>query len=93
MSAFMFEVGKTYKTQSGKNVTVVKRVEDYRGYECVLGDDNKHRYDRSTSSVDAGRVTGTDHGYSCPDNFARDDAEFIQEYRSAALPAEEGGKS
>ncbi len=28
--------------------------------------------DRSTTSLDAGRVTGTAHDYSCPDNFKRD---------------------
>ena len=29
-------------------------------------------YDRSTSSSDAARVTGTPHDYSCPHNFKRE---------------------
>lgn len=67
---FVFEVGKSYETQDGKMIKVLGRTE-LKGYECLICDDNKHRYDRTTNSMDAGRVTGTDHDYSCPDNFKR----------------------
>lgn len=69
---FIFEVGKTYKTQKGKRVKVLGRT-DHKGYECLICSDKKHRYDRSTHSTDSGRVTGTDHDYSYPDNFKRTD--------------------
>ena len=69
-SSFMFEVGKEYKTQCGKTVTVFGRTK-LLGYECLVCSDGKYRYDRSTHSSDAGRVTGTDHDYSCPDNLIR----------------------
>lgn len=72
---FMFEVGKTYKTQEGEDVTVLGRTglddELRKGYECLECSDGIYRYDRSTSSVDAGRATGTAHDYSDPKNFAR----------------------
>jgi len=67
---FKFEVGQEYQTQAGETVKVLGRT-DNPGYECLICSDNKHRYDRSTHSDDAGRVTGTDHDYSCPDNFVR----------------------
>lgn len=70
--SFMFEVGKTYKTQWGDDVTVIGRT-DTKGFECLVCSDGKHRYDRSTDSSDAGRVTGTDHDYSYPHNIFRDD--------------------
>ena len=70
MSGFMFEVGKNYKTQNGESVKVIGRT-SLEGYECLECSDGAYRYDRSTHSVDAGRVTGTDHDYSCPDNFVR----------------------
>lgn len=69
---FLFEIGGTYETQAGDYVTVLGRTK-LVGYECLKCSDDKHRYDRSTTSVDAGRVTGTDHDYSCPDNFVRTD--------------------
>lgn len=68
---FMFEVGKSYMTQEGKMVKVIGRTDKYRGYECLICDDGKHRYDRSDHSSDAGRVTGTAHDYSYPSNFNR----------------------
>lgn len=67
---FKYVIGETYETQDGKFVTVLGRTE-IRGYECLICSDNKHRYDRSTNDEDAGRVTGTAHDYSCPDNFKR----------------------
>lgn len=69
--AFAFERGKEYQTQAGEFVTVLGRTLD-AGYECLICSDGKHRYDRSTTSADAGRVTGTNHDYSCPDNFKRE---------------------
>jgi hypothetical protein len=69
--SYQFEVGKTYMTQAGNPVRIVKRNDNLRGYEAVLGDDGAYRYDRSTHSEDAGRVTGTAHDYSHPDNFDR----------------------
>lgn len=73
MSAFRFLVGATYETQAGERVTVLDRHITHKGYECLVCSDGKHRYDRSTTDTDAGRVTGTAHDYSCPDNFKRDD--------------------
>lgn len=68
----MFEVGKTYETQAGEQVTVLDRT-DLEGYECLVCSDDRYRYDRSTHSTDAGRVTGTPHDYSYPHNFKRND--------------------
>ena len=68
--AFQFEIGQRYQTQSGEIVKVLGRTNTV-GYECLICSDKKHRYDRSTESDDAGRVTGTAHDYSCPDNFRR----------------------
>jgi len=68
---FKFEIGKEYETLDGTLVTVIGRT-DTVGYECLVCSDDIHRYDRSTHSKDAGRVTGTAHDYSCKDNFKRD---------------------
>jgi hypothetical protein len=68
---YRFQVGNTYTTLEGKEVKVVARVDELKGYECVLGDDGAHRYDRSTSDSDAGRCTGTDHNFTHPQNFRR----------------------
>lgn len=70
MKTFKFEIGQTYKTQRAKLVKVLGRT-TLKGYECLVCSDGKHRYDQSTTSSDAGRVTGTDHDYSCKDNFNR----------------------
>lgn len=70
LSGFRFKIGDTYETQAGDLVTVVGRSGSV-GYECVLCNDDLYRYDRSTTSHDAGRVTGTNHDYSYPDNFRR----------------------
>lgn len=69
---FRFEIGKTYETQAGNQVEVLGRT-DLKHYECLICSDGKHRYDRSDGwgLLDAGRVTGTEHDYSCPDNFKR----------------------
>lgn len=67
---FKFKVGHTYTTQTGQLVKVVGRTK-LKGYECLICNDGKHRYDRSTHNSDAGRVTGTCHEYTHPDNFAR----------------------
>jgi hypothetical protein len=69
---FMFHVGLTYETQAGEKVQVTGRTET-KGYECLECSDGRYRYDRSTNSDDAGRCTGTDHDYSYPHNFKRDD--------------------
>lgn len=69
-SAFTFRIGQTYETRSGDMVKVIGRTRS-KGYECLICSDGKYRYDRSTSKSDAGRVTGTPHDYSCPDNFKR----------------------
>lgn len=74
---FMFEVGNTYKTQAGYEVTVLGRDDKHRSYECLICSDGKYRYDRSSHSVDAGRCTGTAHDYSCPDNLVRADRPSI----------------
>lgn len=67
---FKFIIGRTYETQSGKLVKVLGRTRSV-GYECLRCSDGKYRYDRSTTNVGAGRVTGTNHDYSDPDNFKR----------------------
>jgi hypothetical protein len=72
MSGFMFEVGKAYETQEGHLVSVVGRT-GAPGYETLICSDCKHRYDRSTHSNDAGRVTGTRHNYTHRCNFKRKD--------------------
>ncbi|WP_415912260.1 hypothetical protein [Neptuniibacter sp. QD37_11] len=69
-TSFMFEVGQSYATQKGKVIKVLDRTTS-RGYECLVCSDKKHRYDRSTHSEDAGRVTATNHDFSCPDNLVR----------------------
>lgn len=74
-TSFMFKVGKTYKTLSGKEVTVLDRT-NIKGYECLICSDGKYRYDRSTHNLDAGRITGSDHDYTHPDNFDRQDKEI-----------------
>ena len=68
--SFKYTVGQRYRTQSGVTVEVLGRTKTL-GYECLICSDEKRRYDRSDHSEDAGRVTGTPHDYSCPDNFAR----------------------
>jgi hypothetical protein len=70
-SKFTFKIGHTYRTQRGNLVTVIGRTRT-PGYECLNCSDFKYRYDRSTYAGDAGRVTGTAHDYSCPDNFRRE---------------------
>jgi len=71
-SPFRFEIGKSYETQAGDTVMVLGRT-DTKGYECLICSDDKHRYDRSTGNgSDSGRVTGTAHDYSCPDNFKKE---------------------
>lgn len=67
---FKFEVGKEYETQEGSMVKVLGRT-DLKGYECLMCSDGVHRYDRSDSNLDAGRVTGTNFDYSYPLNFKR----------------------
>lgn len=71
-SKFKFIIGRTYITQRGKRVKVIGRTR-LKGYECLNCSDGKYRYDRSGGhrDSDAGRVTGTAHDYSCPDNFKR----------------------
>jgi len=70
---FKFEIGQEYQTQAGETIKVLGRTDSGVGFECLICSDNKHRYDRSThdADADAGRVTGTNHDYSCPDNFVR----------------------
>lgn len=70
--SFMFTIGQAYQTQCGQYVTVLGRTR-LRGYECLRCSDGRYRYDRSDTSSDAGRVTGTDHGYKYAHNFKRDD--------------------
>ena len=70
-SPFRFTVGETYELQNGDRVKIVARHSKYRGYETVVDENGCHRYDRSTSDSDAGRVTGSPHDYSHPKNFRR----------------------
>lgn len=73
-SPFKFEVGKTYELQNGDRVQIVARHERTRGYETVIDEHGCHRYDRSISHEDAGRVTGTPHDYSHLLNIRRGNA-------------------
>lgn len=57
----MFEVGKTYKTQSGNDVKIV-----IKNGDTVSGSDGIWRYDRPK---DAGRVTGSAFDMSHPLNL------------------------
>ena len=68
---FLFKIGKTYETQAGEMVTVLRRTKS-KGYECLECSDERYRYDRSTHRSDSGRVTGTPHDYSYPHNFKRE---------------------
>jgi len=68
---FTFKVGQTYKCQNGELVKVLGRT-DLKHYECLICDDNRHRYDRSSSNSDDGRVCGTAHDYSHPFNFEKE---------------------
>lgn len=71
-SNFLYEVGKSYRTQSNNLVRVLGRT-DLKGYECLICDDGIYRYDRSTgiSNGDDGRVTGSCHEYTHPSNFVK----------------------
>jgi hypothetical protein len=69
---FKYKVGYHYETKAGNTVYVLGRAARYRGYETLICSDGKHRYDRSDSSLDAGRCTGTAFDYSYEHNFVRD---------------------
>lgn len=71
---FRYKVGETYTTQAGQLVKVVARFKSIFGYETVVGNDGRHRYDRSGPYADDyGRCTGTAWDYSYPHNFKRVD--------------------
>ncbi|UTC29733.1 hypothetical protein BAJUN_01030 [Bajunvirus bajun] len=53
-----FILGETYETFDGRSVKIVELKHDLKGYETVLGDDDKHRYDRS-GLQERGRCTGS----------------------------------
>lgn len=74
---FKYTIGETYETQAGEAIQVLGRT-DLTGYETLICSDGKHRYDRSDHSEDAGRVTGTPHDYSCPDNFKKGLVEHVK---------------
>jgi len=69
---FKYVVGDTHLTQEGEFIKILGRVDNIKGYETLVCSDGIARYDRSTHSADAGRVTGTDHDYSYPANFVRE---------------------
>jgi len=70
--SFSFLVGKTYVTQGGEIIQIVARSMETKGYETVIDQNGVHRYDRSDSKSDAGRVTGTAHDYSDLRNIKRE---------------------
>lgn len=70
-SPFRYKLGETYELQNGQSVTIVARHIQFAGYETIEDEAGFHRYDRSTHDSDAGRVTGTPHDYSCPENIKR----------------------
>lgn len=62
-----FKIHKLYRTTRGKLIKIVDESNDNgKEYRCVLGNDGKWRYDRPG---DYGRVTGTNHDFSYPDNL------------------------
>lgn len=61
-----FEVGNRYRTTAGKLVKLVERKDRENGESTVLGDDGIWRYNRE---FDRGRVTGSPHDFSSPDNL------------------------
>lgn len=61
-----FEVGNRYRTAAGKLVKLVERKDRENGESTVLGDDGIWRYNRE---FDRGRVTGSPHDFSNPDNL------------------------
>ncbi len=68
---FKYKIGETYETQCGRFVIVYGRT-SLKGHECLICSDGRCRYDISVPNRnDSGRVTGTDHDYSCPHNFKR----------------------
>lgn len=91
-----FELGKSYRTQGGNVVTVVKVNNENRGYETVQCDDpingdpeGGHRYNRPG---DLGRVTGTNHDGSDPRNLIPEiavDLELVSARRYAVPFADE----
>lgn len=67
----MFEVGKTYLTQEGKEVTIIAESQVGTDYHCVKGNDGLTpeggwRYARHE---DAGRVTASAFDMSEPRNL------------------------
>jgi hypothetical protein len=68
---FRFTLGESYELQNGQFVKIVARHLQTAGYETIEDEAGVHRYDRSTHDSDAGRVTGTAHDYSCPENIKR----------------------
>lgn len=73
MSDYSFDICGTYECQNGLMVRVIGREGLHmKGYETLICDDGRARYDRSTDGdCDAGRVTGTNHDYSHEFNFKR----------------------
>lgn len=67
----MFSIGDYYELQNGDTIQVLGRSDKYKGYETLICSDGKYRYDRSTSTTDSGRCTGTGPGYSCEFNIKR----------------------
>lgn len=64
----MFELGKKYKTQAGKIVTIIETNRDgsHPSYHCVKGDDGAWRYSRDS---DMGRCTASNFDMSDPKNL------------------------
>lgn len=75
-----FELGKTYKTHEGKDVTIIEVNNEIKGYETVRGDDHGddyidekgqahklgYRYNREGKN-ERGRCTGSPP--DCPRNL------------------------
>jgi hypothetical protein len=71
MAKFKYEIGQTYELQDGTFAQMVDRSVADEGYETIIDEHGVHRYDRSTSDFDAGRVCGTAHDYSYSKNIKR----------------------
>jgi hypothetical protein len=69
-----FKINSLYACLNGSVVEVLNFTTSV-GYETLVCSDGKHRYNRSTHSEDAGRVTGSPHDYSCEFNFLKENAE------------------
>jgi hypothetical protein len=69
-SPFEYKVGDKLKNQLDEEVTIIGHTFQ-KNYECAILSDGAYIYDRSNSKLDTGRITGTCHYYTHPQNILR----------------------